>query len=325
MDKDRRASAERMTKLSGVLPAKEYKRITIKQVDAFTDTPLMGNPAGVVLHAQSLTDQQMQSIAREMAVPETAFILPTSKPDADLRIRWFSAETEVPLCGHATIASFHAMAEEGLHEMNEPGTYAFQVETLSGVLPVRVIKTVSHAEVFFGLPVPEFVRAGQYKLDIMRILNIRLEEFDPRLPIVMTNYLFVPVRRLHTIFAIKPNFFALSQLLANRKLLGVCVFTTETIERKSAVHSRFFAPNIGINEDPVTGSANGPLGVYLYEQGLLDDKIAGDSISIIGEQGDVMGRKGRVTIHLTIRNKAVTSVMVGGRAITTLEGEMIIP
>lgn len=305
--------------------AKEFKRINIKQVDAFTDTPLMGNPAGVVLNAQGLSDEQMQAIAREMAVPETAFILPATIPGADLRIRWFSAETEVPLCGHATIASFHVMAEGGVHHMADQGSYAFNLETKSGILPVRVEKTASHSEIFFGLPTPEFLRAGQFKLDLMRILNITLEEFDPRMQIVMTNYLFVPVRRLHTIFAIKPNFFALAQFLTNRKLLGVCVFTTETIERKSTVHSRFFAPTVGINEDPVTGSANGPLGAYLYEQGLLDDKLNGNSITIIGEQGDVIGRKGRVTIQLTIRNKAVSSVKVGGRAITTLDGEMIIP
>jgi PhzF family phenazine biosynthesis protein len=304
---------------------REFKRITIKQVDAFTDVPLMGNPAGVVVNAQGLSDQQMQAIAREMAVPETAFILPATQPGANLRIRWFSAETEVPLCGHATIASFHVMSEEGLYGMSEYGTYSFNLETKSGVLPVRVEKTMSYAEVFFGLPTPEFLRAGQFKLDLMRILNITLEEFDPRMQIVMTNYLFVPVRRLHTIFAVKPNFFALAQFLTNRKLLGVCVFTTETIERKSIVHSRFFAPTVGINEDPVTGSANGPLGVYLFEQGLLDDKLNGDTITIIGEQGDVIGRKGRVTIQLVIRGKNVSSVMVGGRAITTLDGEMIIP
>lgn len=314
-----------MAKPSSSSYAKEYKRISIKQVDAFTDEPLMGNPAGVVLNAQSLSDHHMQAIAREMAVPETAFILPASVPGADLRIRWFSAETEVPLCGHATIASFHVMAEEGTHNMTEPGTYKFNLETKSGVLPVRVEKSVSYAEVFFGLPSPEFHRAGQFKLDLMRILNITLEEFDPRMQIVMTNYLFVPVRRLHSIFAIKPNFFALAQFLANRKLFGLCVFTTETIERKSSVHSRFFAPTVGINEDPVTGSANGPLGVYLYEQGVLDDRVSGDSISIIGEQGDVISRKGRVTIQLALRGKTVQSVMVGGRAITTLDGEMIVP
>lgn len=315
-----------MAKVPSAVPqSREFKRIRIKQVDAFTDTPLMGNPAGVVLNAQGLSDQQMQAIAREMAVSETAFILPSNKPGADLRIRWFSSETEVPLCGHATIASFHVMAEEGANGMAETGTYEFRVETLSGVLPVRVEKTMSHAEIFFGIPVPEFLRAGQFKLDLMRILNITLEEFDPRLPLVMTDYLFVPVRRLHTIFAVKPNFFALSQLLANRNLSGVCVFTTETVERKSSVHSRFFAPTIGINEDPVTGSANGPLGVYLFDQGMLDDKLIGDMITIVGEQGDVIERKGRVTIQLNVINKVVRSVMVGGRAITTLDGEMIIP
>lgn len=326
MTNEKTRATERMAKVPTSLPQlKEYKRISIKQVDAFTDTPLNGNPAGVVLNAQGLTDQQMQAIAREMAVPETAFILPASQPGADLRIRWFSAETEVPLCGHATIASFHVMAEEGAYDMTEPGMYAFNLETKSGVLPVRVDKTVSHADVFFGLPMPEFLRAGQFKLDLMRILNMTLEEFDPRMQIVMTNYLFVPVRRLHTIFSIKPNYFALAQFLTNRKLMGVCAFTTETIERKSTVHSRFFAPTVGINEDPVTGSTNGPLGVYLYEQGMLDDKVLGDSITIVGEQGDVMGRKGRVTIQLQLRGKSVSAVAVGGRAITTLDGEMIIP
>lgn len=321
-----KATAERMAKIPTPLSAqREFKRIKIKQVDAFTDTPLNGNPAGVVLNAQSLSDHQMQAIAREMAVPETAFILPPSLPTADLRIRWFSAETEVPLCGHATIASFHVMAEEGMYEMVEPGRYDFKLETKSGILPVRVEKGISSTEIFFGLPKPEFIRAGQFKLDLMRILNITVEEFDARLPIVMTNYLFVPVRRLHTIFSVKPNFFALAQLLTNRNLMGLCLFTTEAIERKSSVHSRFFAPTIGINEDPATGSANGPLGVYLYEQGMLDDKLVGDTLTIIGEQGDVMGRKGRITIQMIIKNKAVASVAVGGRAITTLDGEMIIP
>ncbi len=304
---------------------KQYKRINVKQVDAFTNTPLLGNPAGVVLNAQGLTDGQMQAIAREMGVSETAFILQASHPGADLRIRWFSPEMEVPLCGHATIASFHVMAEESLYDMDDPGDYEFSLETRSGILPVHVEKRSARVNVFFGLPMPEFLRAGQYKLDVARILSIPVEEFDARLPIVTTDYLFVPVRRLHTIFAIKPNFFALAQLLANRKLGGLCVFTTETIERTSAVHSRFFAPAMGINEDPVTGSANGPLGVYLFEQGMLEGRTIGDTIIITGEQGDVMGRKGRVTIQLSVKEKMVKSVMVGGQAITTLDGEMILP
>jgi PhzF family phenazine biosynthesis protein len=297
-------------------------KITLKQVDAFTLVPLTGNPAGVVMNASGLTPQQMQVIAREMAVPETAFILPASTPSADLRIRWFTPTVEVPLCGHATIASFHALAEDGMYGMKNLGTYSFNLETKSGILPINVEKNREGITVLFGLLVPEFVRAGQFKLDIMRILNISLEEFENRMPIVMEHYLYVPIRRLHTLFSMKPNFFAMSQFLSNRNLTGLCVFTTETVDRDSAVHSRFFAPTIGINEDPVTGSANGPLGVYLFERGEVEP--VGDTVTLTGEQGDAIGRKGRVLIQLKVQGSRVLSVQIGGSAVTVLEGEMLI-
>jgi trans-2,3-dihydro-3-hydroxyanthranilate isomerase len=298
-------------------------KISIRQVDAFTQLPLTGNPAGVVLGGEGLADKQMQMIAREMSVPETAFVLPPTVPDADLRIRWFTPTVEVPLCGHATVASFHVLAQDGLHGMGNTGSYAFKLETKSGVLPVTVDKSRDgNIEVMFGLTIPEFTRAGQYKLDIMRILNIAIEEFENRMPIVVTNYLYVPIRRLHTIFSMKPNFFAMSQFLTNRNLSGLCVFTTETVDKGSHVHSRFFAPTVGINEDPVTGSANGPLGVYLFERGEVE--ASGGVVSIVGEQGDVIGRKGRVAIRLLVQGTAVTSVSIGGRAVTVLEGEMLI-
>ncbi len=297
-------------------------KISIKQVDAFTETPLTGNPAGVVLKADGLTDRQMQMIAREMSVPETAFILPASTPGADLRIRWFTPTIEVPLCGHATVAGFHALAEDNMCGMEHPGTYSFKLETKSGILPVEVTKTGKDTDVLFGLTLPEFTRAGQYKLDIMRILNITLEEFENRMPIVVSNYLYVPIRRLHTIFSMKPNFFAMSQFLSNRNLSGLCVFTTETVDKGSHVHSRFFAPTVGINEDPVTGSANGPLGAYLFERGEVTP--VDDIVTIIGEQGDVIGRKGRVTIRLTVQGTQVSAVQIGGRAVTVVEGELLI-
>lgn len=304
------------------VPGDPSRRISIKQIDAFTNTPLTGNPAGVILDGRDLSDPQMQAIAAEIAVSETAFILPPNIPDADLRIRWFTPKTEVPLCGHATIAAFHALAEEGLYGMTEPGSFTFRVETQSGILPVTVHKMSDTVDVFFGLPVPEFVRAGQYKLDVMRILNISLEEFENRLPIVVSNHLYVPIRRLHTIFSMKPNHYAMAQFLTNRNLSGLSVFTMETIDETSTAHARFFAPTLGINEDPVTGSASGPIGAYLFEQGRID--VGGDTISIVVEQGDVIGRKGRVRVRLGVRGDQITSVEVGGRAVTILDGFMLV-
>lgn len=318
------------------------RRVHIKQVDAFTETPLTGNPAGVVVDASGLTDTDMQVIAREMALPETAFILPASMKGADLRIRWFTPQVEVPLCGHATIAGFHSLAEEGLYGMSHDGTRHFNVETLSGVLPVTVEKSSALIDVWFGLNLPSFTRASMQKLDIMRILNITLEDFESRLPIVADRYLYVPLRRLHTVFALQPNIFAVSQFLSNRNLSGLCVFTMETVERTSSVHSRFFAPNLGINEDPVTGSANGPLGVYLFDNGVLaehgdaprskrtakkstDAPVEEDKLlTLVAEQGDAIGRRGRVHVRLALHGGQVAAVSIGGRAVTVFDGEMLI-
>lgn len=316
------------------------RKVRIKQVDAFTDTPLNGNPAGVVVDAAGLSDKQMQLIAREMSVPETAFILPATAKAADLRIRWFSPTVEIPLCGHATIASFHAMAEDSMHGMEREGSHHFTLETQSGNLPVTVERTAESTMVWMGLNLPEFKRATAQKLDVMRVLNLSLSDFDAHLPIVSDKYLYVPIRRLHTIFALQPNIFALSHFLTTRHLSGVCVFTTETVDRMSSAHSRFFAPHLGINEDPVTGSANGPLGVYLVENGALEENGMGyrrqhaakavrepappAQKTIITEQGDAIGRKGRVHVRLSTEGNKVTAVSIGGRAVTIFDGEMLL-
>lgn len=296
-------------------------RLPILLVDAFTDEPLTGNSAGVVVDADGLSDLQMQQIARELAVSETAFVLSPPNPAADLWIRWFTPSNEVPLCGHATVASFHALAEGDLHGIVSPGIYNFRLLTRSGVLPVVVEKGKTETVIRFGLPLPEFQRAGHHKLDLMRILGIEQEALEQHLPIVEAQYLYLPVRRLHTLFALKPNMFALSQFLTNRKYGGLCVFTTETVEKSSSVHSRFFAPHQGIDEDPVTGSANGPLGVYLFEQGIVEP--IKEELVMIGEQGDVLGRRGRVTLRVGVRENRAVSVEIAGRAVTVLQAELL--
>jgi PhzF family phenazine biosynthesis protein len=283
----------------------------------------MGNPAGVVVDAKDLSDGQMQAVAREMNLSETAFVLPPLRPEADIRLRWFTPTTEVPLCGHATIASFHSLAEEGLMGMIKKGTFHFKVETASGVLPVDVTKTESGvSSIMFGLKISPFERVNHSRAELVRLLNISQSEFDKRMAILRNDYLLVPVKRLHTLFAMKPNFLLMTNYLTQYKLRGMCVFTTETIERESVVHSRFFAPNCGINEDPVTGSAHGPLAIYLFESGLLN--VQDGRCTFQGEQGDSMGRRGRVIVELNVEDNKPVSVKIGGSAITMLEGEMLL-
>lgn len=295
--------------------------IKIKQIDAFTDVPFEGNPAAVVNDAMGLTDNQMQNIAKEMNLSETAFVLQPTTPDAALRIRWFTPTQEVSLCGHATIAAFHSLAEDGLYGMKNEGNYKFNLETSSGVLPVEVKKSNTNIDVSLGLVVPQkFDRFSQYKLDIIRILNIHLSDIEPKMLILRTNYLFVPLRRLFVVYGLRPNFFALTNFMNQRNLQGICVFTTETIERDSLVHIRFFAPNEGITEDPVTGSAHGGLAVYLLENGILPlEKGVG---TYKAEQGDKVGRKGRVMVTLSVNDEGEKSVKIAGRAFTVFSTDM---
>lgn len=116
------------------------KKVLLRHVNAFTTTPFCGNPAGVVVDARGLSDERMQLIARELGLPETSFVLPPTQRGADLQIRWFSPAVEIPLCGHATIAAFHVLAEEGLHGMRHYGVRAFNLQTKSGILQVGVDK-----------------------------------------------------------------------------------------------------------------------------------------------------------------------------------------
>jgi len=304
------------------------KTYHIKQVNAFTPKPFSGNPAGVVLDARGLTEAKMQAIAREMNLSETAFILPPTVSNADLQIRWFTPAVEVPLCGHATIASFHALAEESMYGMKRPRDYSFRLQTKSGVLHVEVEKKYSGAIVDFEIPVPIFHRVQQLRFAFFAALGLKGQDVHPKLPVVRNSYLYIPVKKLATLKKLKPDFKALKEVSRSANIIGVCVFSLETIEDSSAVHSRFFAPAAGIDEDPVTGSANGPLGVYLYnyvfDAGLDVPwlRLSDGRMEFLGEQGDEVDRKGRVKIRLSVHHHKVEHVSIAGEAVTIFDAEL---
>ena len=304
------------------------KTYRIKIVDAFTKKPFTGNPAGVVLDANGLTDVQMQLIAQELNLSETAFILPATEPDANLRIRWFTPTGEVPLCGHATIASFHALAEEGMEGMRTNGQHYFRLQTKSGILAVRVEKNFYGTTIEFELPTPVFKIKKVLSAKMLHALGVIGKEVKKDLPIVTDAYLYIPVNGLKVIEKLKPEFKALASELAKMRVDGVCVFSLETKDKYSSVHSRFFAPNYGINEDPVTGSSNGPLGFYLHKYVLTAGysiachEMPDGGMEFIGEQGDYLKRSGRVKIRLRLKQKNVEDISIAGEAVTILDSTL---
>jgi PhzF family phenazine biosynthesis protein len=298
------------------------KTYRIKIIDAFTKKTFQGNPAGVVLDAGGLSDAQMQLIAREINHPETAFILPPSEKDANLQIRWFSPLSEVPLCGHATIASFHALAEEHMEGMSTNGQHYFRLQTKSGILEVRVEKNFYDTTVEFELPLPKFKIRKKIPAALLRALGLSIKSIKKDLPIVTDLYLYVPVNNLAVLEKLNPDYDKLSDELKKMRVNGVSLFTLETREKNSAVHSRFFAPNYGIHEDPVTGSANGPLGCYIQEYVLSAGypvacrELPDGRLEFVGEQGDEIRRPGRVKMRVHVRQEEIENISIAGEAVT---------
>jgi PhzF family phenazine biosynthesis protein len=301
------------------------KTYRVKIVDAFTKSPFAGNPAGVVLNADGLTDAQMQLIARELSCPATAFVLAATVPDANLQIRWFTPAREVPLCGHATIAGFHALAEEYMEGMSTNGQHYFRLQTKSGILVVRVEKNFYETTIEFELPIPKFKVKSKVSAALLKASGLKHKDVKTDLPIVSDLYLYMPVKNLKIIEKLKPEFQLLARELRILKVEAICVFSLETKEKGSAIHSRFFAPNYGINEDPVTGSANGPLGCYLYKYVIpagytvVSRKLTDGRIEFIGEQGDEIKRTGRVKIRVQGMQRDIENISIAGEAITILD------
>ncbi len=295
------------------------KKISIYQIDAFTDKPFRGNPAGVTF-ADGLSSEEMQLIAKEMNLPETAFIgklvsQRDGKVNANYNLRWFTPTTEVELCGHATIASLHFLNENKLLKDRQEIIF----NTLSGNLKCRF----ENGKYFMQVPVYSMEEFDGCKEEILDCLGISRHDIDDKVKFILAEnkYLYININSLKALYALKPDYRSLKNLNTTKKEFeAAAVYTLETVDKTSFAHSRFFAPFYGIDEDPVTGSMNGPLIQVLIKTGFIKDD--GKELNFTFEQGDVLGRKGRVGVRYSGAKK---ELYISGNAVTVLKGEMIFP
>lgn len=275
------------------------KSLTVFLVKAFSQDKNFGNPAGVILNAASLSDEQMLAITRELGFSESAFVSASDK--ADFRVRFFSTKQEVDFCGHATIATFHILIEQGKITFGNTDYFTVTQETKAGVLPVtchrdgRVVMTQNS---------PEF---GPVESDRGKIANLLGIPPDALLaqPIQVvstgTPKLIIPVDSLKTLQAITPDLEGIAACVESR---GFYPFTSETIDPQADFQARQFNPAVGINEDPLTGVAAGALGCYAKKYKLVNKD------QIIIEQGYNMNMGGQMFVDVS------DDVKVGGYGVT---------
>ncbi|MHC4473937.1 MAG: PhzF family phenazine biosynthesis protein, partial [Planctomycetota bacterium] len=244
-------------------------------VDAFTDTPLMGNPAAVVPDATGLTEDVCRQVASEVGVSETAFVSEADDEGADYRLRFFTPTQEVDLCGHATIGAFWALAEGGRLDL-EDGANRLVQETNVGSLPVWIhAKGGKPERVMMGQKLPRF-ETPEVNLDKMAALfGIGRKQMKEDLPVEIVSTgmrsLHIPVAGLSSFPEVKILRKGVAELSNTHATSTVQLFAMEARHPDADAHCRVFAPAVGVDEDPVTGTAAGALGAYTVRHGLMPE------------------------------------------------------
>lgn len=256
-------------------------------VDAFTDRPFAGNPAAVCLLDRPRDEPWLQALAGEMNLSETAFLLPGG---GGFRLRWFTPKAEIDLCGHATLASAHVLWETGALPAGQPALFL----TRSGRL------TVTRAADALEMDFPAVhVEPSADEPDLAGALGV-----TPRFVGRNRMDYLVEVADEATLRGLAPDFARLAAL----PVRGVIVTSASATSGIDFV-SRFFAPRVGVPEDPVTGSAHCALAPYWAEKlGRAD---------LAGYQASARGG------HVRVGHRG-DRVLLGGRAVTVVRGELAI-
>jgi PhzF family phenazine biosynthesis protein len=294
------------------------KQLIIYQIDSFTKEKFKGNPAGVVVNADGLQDYEMQQIARELNNSETAFLFSPDSNDCDGVIRYFTPSIEVPICGHATIAAMYAKALE-----DNLDSCVLKMKTKIGILPFEIIKKNGDYQVV--------MTQGSFELSptfddnitkkMIASLGLDADDIDTKCPIQIASTghskVMIGIKSREKLNALSPKYSDLTELSKQINCNGYFVFTFDSDDKDILTYGRMFAPAIGINEDPVTGNANGPLGGYLVENNIVP--IKDNKLEFNGRQGEKINRLGTISVKVLVENDKPVLIQIKGDAVVVFK------
>ena len=289
------------------------KMLRVHRVDAFADNAFGGNPAGVVLDAEDLTEREMRFVAKEMSVSETVFVLSSKR--ADLRLRFFTqAGDEIKFCGHATVAVLYLIAREQLLGVAGPGIYSLTVETKDDDLCMSVdFRTLNDIRIHFQCP-PVALQPVDFSCqDLADGLGVDICHLYSRNSILMDTeqrYLYASVRSLDDLGSLDYDQNLAIEFCKKHDIVVLCFLTAETFDPNNDVHARCFGPVVGVEEDAFSGSTQGGLIYYLLKNDMLLDM----NEVVKSEQGHFMHRPGVASIHLDHVSEKQVSVTVDATA-----------
>ena len=289
------------------------------QIDAFSDRPLEGNPCAVILDADSLSDQSMQSIALEMNLSETAFVRSSSV--ADFGARYFTPGEEIPLAGHPTIATTWALVETGLLKL-KAGCTSFQLELKVGPIRVDVFSEEGKVQqIVMSQKKPQFLKVYE-PAEVVAAFGLRSEDILPGFPIQTvstgTPQLMIPLRNQEALRAARMDVSLYQALRSKSDFFSPHLFCLQGFTEYGQTSARHMGVPPDTTEDPFTGSATGGMAAYLWHYGLIEKPV------FVAEQGHWMKRPGRANVEVVGPRDNIETVRVGGKAVTVLKGELVL-
>ena len=282
----------------------------------FTDKAYAGNQLAVFPDGEGLTAKQMQMLAREINYSETTFILKSTNTTADFNIRIFTPKAELPFAGHPVLGTTYAI-------MNILDIWPAKKPVLKLNMKVGVIPLEKRGgNIWMTQQEPQFFKTFTDKKAIAALVNLPAEDISDDLPMeeVSTGnrVLIVPVKSLAAVQRASGNTDKLIRFYKETGTHAPYIFTRETVDKKAKIHSRFFAPHLGIIEDAATGSAAGPLTGYL-----LKHKVFGISFDIMNEQGLEMGRPSKILMSGEVKGGKYI-IKIGGTCAYAGKGSFLI-
>ena len=292
------------------------------KVDVFTDDPLAGNPAGVVLAADDLDEMQMQRIAVEMGLKSTAFVLRSKR--ADVRLRYFTPISEEPICGHSTIGALWSLAGQDAFGSSPGGRR--RLETMLGILPFHIdSRPDGRTVIWMTQKRPLFAEAEDIG-EIASALGVGADKmFHEEFPLCRASTgvpcLLVPMRTLETVERLDPEEGAIEELAREHEVNAVYVYTWNVVDKDSTLHARCFAVTPDFHEDPASALPAGALCAYLAENEFVPRERFEE---MVVEQGTWMGRHSKLLARIEKRGSAIRKVEVGGSAVISFSGKLFV-
>lgn len=283
-------------------------------VDVFTTLPMQGNPVAVVLDAEGLSAQDMQTMARWINLSETTFVLPASDKRADYRLRIFTPVSELPFAGHPTLGSAHAVLASRRLELGEQGRLV--QECGAGLIDVAVQTRQGRTEYALGLPKASFEELSDEQLhELTDILGVAfMGEWRPLIVDVGARWVIAAYEDRDRLRQLRPHLERLQRWERQTGVHGVTVYAATQEHGPRSMEVRSFAPSQGIVEDPVCGSGNGCVAAFRAKR---DTSLKAPFV-LESEQGWCVERRGRVSL----RCDHDARIEVAGQCVTVVHGRI---